>query len=108
MKKPVWETCCRFFRTIRGLIFLLLVLLIIPILCVQFLIYYDSLENRRISESQSNLEIARAVSAFFHQFIQDQLKYAHGIGRLLALSGEFSLEGLSDFLTGFREVEIPL
>ncbi|MBI2865500.1 MAG: PAS domain S-box protein [Chloroflexi bacterium] len=62
----------RFFpRTIRGTLLLLLIAVLVPVLLVQAVIYYNRFEARRDLELQSNLELARAIAVTFESYIGD-------------------------------------
>lgn len=59
-----------FFRSIRGRLVLLLVIILVPVILLQFFIDLDRLNARRYSELQSNMKVARATARAFDNFIQ--------------------------------------
>ncbi len=74
--------------SVRHTLPLLLALLLVPVLGVQALIYYGRFEQRRSTEYQANLEVARAVAAAFDAFVDDVLHQELATGRALVLAGD--------------------
>ena len=58
-------------RGIRGRLFLLLLIVIIPVLVIEAFIYHKRFEARKSEELQANLEVARAVAKNFETFVLD-------------------------------------
>jgi signal transduction histidine kinase len=74
--------------SVPGTLTLLLLLIVVPALVVQGLIYVSRLETRTQKEYQANLEVARAVAAAFESFIRDILHQQLAVGRALAMAGD--------------------
>ncbi|MFH1146907.1 MAG: PAS domain S-box protein [Pseudomonadota bacterium] len=67
--------------SIRTKLLLLIVAILIPVLLVEAVIYYQRFERRRIEEIHANIEVARLVSGTFGGFIKDILhqEFIHGL-----------------------------
>ncbi len=90
-------------RSIQSRLILLLLLILIPVLAIQSYSYYDSYRIRRASESQANLEIARAVSKMFESFIQDVLHQEHAIGLAITSSQSMTSKDINRILRASRD-----
>jgi PAS domain S-box-containing protein len=66
--------------SIQGRLLLLLLLVLVPILLIQGLIYYDRYQTRKQLEFQANLEVARTVGRAFNSFVKDILHHELAIG----------------------------
>lgn len=69
--------------SIRGTLFLLLLVVFLPIALVQFGIYYSWFQARRAQELQANLEMARAVAAAFDAYLRDIRRQEAAVGNAL-------------------------
>jgi PAS domain S-box-containing protein len=86
------------FNTIRGRLFLLLAIVLVPALLVQYLIYKDRFEIRFSEELEANLEIARATGMAFQQFSEDVLHQELIIGLVLTASVRLAQEDIDTIL----------
>ena len=68
-----------FIQSVRGRLFLLLIIVLVPVVLVQILIYRDRLNTRRDSELRSNMEVARTTAKAFEDFIQYIIIQERGI-----------------------------
>ncbi|MBI2954966.1 MAG: PAS domain S-box protein [Chloroflexi bacterium] len=75
-------------RTIRGTLLSLLLIVVVPVLLAQVVMFYSEFETRRSQEVKANLELARAVSSIFDSYIRDLILYESSLG----LSIESSLQ----------------
>ena len=73
-------------RSIQSRLILLLLFILVPVLAIQAYMYYDNYQDRRASELQANLEIARAVAKAFESFIQDVIHHELVIGLAITSS----------------------
>jgi signal transduction histidine kinase len=71
-------------RTIRAMLFLLLLVVLAPVLLTQSALYYRRFETRRAEELQANLELAQALAAAFETYIQDIVRQELLLGRALS------------------------
>ncbi len=92
-------------RSVRSILLLLLALLLVLLIGVQTLVYVGRYEQRRSTEYQANLEVARAVAAAFDAFVDDLLHQELATGRALVLaSGSLSEHEAHELLAaGARE-----
>ena len=73
----------------RRLVMLLFAVLI-PILGIQALIYYERFQSRRVEELKANLEVARAVGRAFEAYVQNILQQEVTIGFVASASPSLS------------------
>lgn len=66
--------------SIRGTFLLILVLVLVPVLVVQALIYYGSFQRELANESRANLELARSVGSAFDSYVDDILRQEMTVG----------------------------
>ncbi len=66
--------------SIRGTYLLILIVVLVPMLVGQALIYYGSFQRQLASESQANLELARAVGSAFDAYVDDILRQEMTVG----------------------------
>jgi len=71
-------------RSVRGLLWLLLLLVLIPVLGVQAVFYQARFSARRADELAANREMARAVATAFDNYLQDVLRQQWAMGCALA------------------------
>ncbi|MBI2865032.1 MAG: GGDEF domain-containing protein [Chloroflexi bacterium] len=64
-RKPDWYLP----RTIQGRLLSLMLVLVIPVLVLQAVIYYSRFQDRYALELQSNLDLARSAAADFENYI---------------------------------------
>jgi hypothetical protein len=99
-------------HSIRGRLFLLLVLVLVPILGVQFLLYRDRIQDHRTMEIRSNLEMARAVSEYFDHFTLRVARQGQAIGSsLLSLNPSSEeiqkvFDGMDKVYKGFQHISL--
>jgi PAS domain S-box-containing protein len=85
------------FNTIRGRLFLLLAIVLVPAILVQALIYKDRYDTSRSEEVRANLDIARGMCMAFEQFVENVFQQELVIGLAFA-SGRLSLEDIRTLL----------
>lgn len=73
-------------RTIRAMLFLLLLVVLAPVLLTQSALYYRRFETRRAEELQASLELAQALAAAFEAYIQDIVRQELLLGQTLSAS----------------------
>jgi PAS domain S-box-containing protein len=72
------------FNTIRGRLFFILAIVLVPSLVVHALVYRDSYEARSDEELRTNLEIARGTSTSFREFVADVYHQELVLGLMVA------------------------
>jgi PAS domain S-box-containing protein len=78
----------------RGRLFLLLIIVLVPVLLVEAVIYYQRFETRKTEELQENLELARSVSLIFEAFLADIFHTQLAIGLAATASPPLSNDSL--------------
>lgn len=73
-------------RTIRAMLFLLLLVVLAPVLLTQSALYYRRFETRRAQELQVNLELAQALAVAFEAYIQNIVRQELLLGHALSAS----------------------
>ena len=82
---------------------MLLLFILIPVLAIQAYMYYDSYQDRRASELQANLEIARAVARTFESFVQDVLHHELVIGLAITSSQPMTSKDITRLLVSSQD-----
>ena len=77
-------------RGIQLRLVMLLLAVLIPILGIQALIYYDRFQSRKADEFKANLEVARAVANAFEVYVEDVLHQEVAIGFTASASPSLS------------------
>ncbi|MGH2458504.1 MAG: sensor histidine kinase [Chloroflexota bacterium] len=67
-------------RNIQGTLLVLLLVVLIPVLITQAIVYKFRLQARRTQEIQANLELARSVAGIFDAYVHDVLHQELAIG----------------------------
>ena len=88
----------RFLHTIKGRIFLLLLVVLVPILLIQTYIFYSNFKNSREQALRSNLEVARTLEKAFDAFIQGIFRQELSIGLAATSSPPLSNQELKRIL----------
>jgi PAS domain S-box-containing protein len=81
-------------KGIRGRLFMLLIIVLVPVLLVEAVIYYQRYETRKAEELQVNLELARSVSRLFEAFLADIFHTQLAIGLAAKASPPLSNDSL--------------
>ncbi len=68
------------FRTIRSKLYLLLFWVLVPVLVIKGFDHYHRYKEREFNEYQANLEVARAVSTTFDEYLRNILHHEFDIG----------------------------
>lgn len=89
---------------IRGRLFLLLLLVLVPVLLIEGFIYYRAFEKRKSEELQANLELARAGARTFEVFIADVVHTEHIIGLAATASPPPSKDSLRNMMRAAEAV----
>ena len=76
-------------NSMRQALMLLVLVVLVPIVLVQTIIYYDQFNARLADEYRANLEFARIVALGFEGFIQDVLHQELAVGKGLQLLKPF-------------------
>ena len=74
-------------RTVRGLMVLLLVVIIVPALVVQGVLVYSDYQGRREVQRQRNLEMARAMSRLFSNYVEAIARQQRVLGAAILAIG---------------------
>jgi hypothetical protein len=83
---------------IQSRLIILMIVVLLPILGIQALIYYDGFQTRKSEELKANLEMARAMGKAFEAFVQQILYQELAIG-IAATGSSLFLQRISpDFL----------
>jgi PAS domain-containing protein len=85
------------FNTIRGRLFLLLAVVLVPALLAQVFIYKNRYALRRVEVLQANMEVARGTSTAFEQFVDDVFNQQLAMG-LAITTGFLSPEHIHTIL----------
>ena len=85
-------------HTIKGRIFFLLLVVLIPILLTQAYIFYENFKNSREQAFRSNLEVARTLEKAFDAFIQGIFRQELAIGLAATASPPLSNQELKRIL----------
>jgi signal transduction histidine kinase len=85
-------------RTVQGTLLLLLLIVLLPILLTQGLIYYTWFQTRTAAEELANLELARSEAATFHGFVVDLIRQALPTGLALTLPQPLPVEQANQVL----------
>jgi PAS domain S-box-containing protein len=83
---------------IQGRLFLLILIVLVPILLIEAIIYYERFQTRKAEELQANLELARAVGRTFDSFVADILHTQLAIGLAASASPPISKDSLLKML----------
>ncbi|MER3406121.1 MAG: hypothetical protein C4289_13970, partial [Chloroflexota bacterium] len=76
----------RYPRTIRAMLFLLLLVVLAPVLLTQSVLYYRRFDTRRADELQASLDLAQALAAGFEAYIQNIVRQELLLGHALSAS----------------------
>ncbi len=87
---------------IQGRLFLLIVIVLIPLLLLEAIMYYARFEGRKTEELQANLELARAFAKHFETFLQGLLRNELAVGLSLAGSRPMTEPGRNRLLDRFQ------
>ena len=85
-------------RTVRGTLYLLLLVMLIPSLMVEAGLNYLAFQERRAAEFQANLEIAGSVANIFDAYLHDLLHREDAIGLAVTSARPPSLEQATHLL----------
>jgi Cache domain len=94
---------------IQGRLFLLIVIVLIPVLLLDAIMYYTGFEGRKTEELQANLELARVFAKKFETFLQNLIRNELAVG--LSLTGSRSMTDpdrnrlLDEFQAGNPEIQ---
>ena len=97
----------KFLQTIQGRLSCLLLILLIPILLIEIVIYRDRFQERRSEELQANLELARATAKTFDAYVQNILGVELAVGLAITarpLPAEQCTRLLEKSLSAFKGV----
>lgn len=85
-------------RNIQGTLLFLLLLVLIPVLITQAIVYKFRLQARRTQEIQANLELARSVAGIFDAYVHDVLHQELAVGLDLTSTPSLSTAQMSQIL----------
>ncbi|MDD3926684.1 MAG: sensor histidine kinase [bacterium] len=73
-----------YISSVCGILVLFLITILVPVIILQAVIYYNRFDARRADELQSNLELARAISAAFSAYVNDILRQEKALSVMFA------------------------
>lgn len=85
-------------RTVRGTLLLLLLVVLVPTLVVQGIVYYRGLVERQSQELRANLELARVVGTAFDSYVRDVLHQELSLGQAIAGRGNLPSDRVNQLL----------
>jgi hypothetical protein len=88
--------------SIRNRLLLLLLIVLLPVLIMEGVVFYHRYETRLIEEYQYNLEIARAFGKTFESFYQNLIRAELVIGLSLTADPSFNLQDQNRILDAFQ------
>ncbi len=83
---------------IQGTLLFLLLVVLVPVLITQAVVYRFRLQSRRAQELEANLELARSVSALFDAYVHDVLHQEQAVGLQLTQQASLTPEQMSEIL----------
>ena len=92
-----------FFSTIQGIQLGLILLVLIPILLADTILFYNRYQRKKVDVVESNVEMARAVAHAFDMYIQDVSSRELAIGISLLIRRDLSNRQITGILEANRK-----